>query len=210
MNNTELTFSELIYLYAQKYVPEASFLQNKEELPNGIKLNVIKLGNLTAEAAFAYLYLNGYIELKQDTKKVLGIFPKKIITATRKGDGSNLSSLEKAIYDLSDSTDVYMIMVRLIGEECTVPWAVVTGFVKESLVNKEFYIKETIVKKIIIEYKTYKYYLNTAKNSNFDKEKAEMDAKLKEFAQKDFYRLLVASVSAGINAQKEKSDTSSD
>ena len=89
MKDTKLCYSELVYLKAEKYVPEASFLQNKEELPNGKKLNVIKLGNLVSEAAFAYLYFNGNIDFELKTKKTLGIFSKQILVSNKKSSGTN-------------------------------------------------------------------------------------------------------------------------
>ena len=208
MENTNLNYSELLYLNADKYVPEASFLQNKEELPSGKKLGVVKLGNLEAEVAFAYLYFNGHIDLELTSKKILGFIPKKVVTSTKKSDGANLTSLEKLIFNLSDSLDVHSILYRLIGEECSVPWAVITGVVKDSLVNKEFLTKEEITKKIIVSFVIYKYHLNASKTIDFNNEISEMNIKLKEFSQKDFYKLLVNSIDSGINSQKEKPDTS--
>lgn len=208
MQETNINYSELLYLYSDKYVPEASFLQNKEELPNGKKLNIVKLGNLEAEVAFAYLYFNGHIDLKLESKKMLGFIPKKVVVSTKKSDGSNLTSLEKLIFSLSDSLDVHSILYRLIGDECSVPWAVVTGVVKESLVNKGFLTKEEITKKIIVSFVSYKYHINTSKNIDFKNEITEMNSKIKEFSKLDFYKLLVKSIDSGINAQKEKPDNS--
>lgn len=208
MQNTELNYSELLYLYADKYVPEASFLQNKEELPSGRKLNIVKLGNLLAEAAFAYLYFDSLIDLELTSKKVLGFIPKKVVVSTKKSDGADLTSLEKSIFGLSDGLDVSTILYRLVGEECSVPWSVITGVVKGSLVNKEFLTKEEITKKIIASFVTYKYHLNTSKNMDFNDKISEMNNKLKEFSQRDFYKLLVKSIDSGISAQKEKPDSS--
>jgi len=210
MKDIELNYSELVYLHAEKYVPEASFLQHKEELPGGKKVNITKLGNLAAEAAFAYLYFNGHIDLEFKTKKRFGIFPKKVVVSNRKSDGANLTSLEKTIFGLSDGADVSNILYRTIGEECSVPWSVITGIVKNSLVNKEFLTKETITKKVIVSYVTYKYHLNSSKNINLSNEIAEMNDRLKEFSKKDFYKLLVKSINSGISAQKEKPDSDSD
>ncbi len=204
VKNTELNYSELVYLHAEKYAPGASFLQHKEELPNGNKVYIVKLGDLASEAAFAYLYFNGYIDLKLETKKTLGIFSKQVVVSSKKSDGANLTSLEKSFFDLSDGSDVSTILYRTIGEECNVPWSVITGIVKESLVNKEFLTKEGITKKVIVSYVTYKYHLNTAKNIDLNNEIAEMDGRLKEFSQKDFYKLLVKAIDSGISAQKEK------
>jgi hypothetical protein len=208
VNNGELNYSELLYLYADKYIPEASFLQNKEELPNGKKLSVVKLGNLAAEVAFAYLYVNGHINLELSSKKILGIIPKKVVIANKKSDGANLTSVEKSIFSLCNGTDATHILYCVIGQECSVPWAVVTGIVKESLVKKEFLTREEITKKIIVSFTTYKYHLNPSKNSDLKKELDEMNSRLKEFSKKDFYKLLVKSIESGINAQKEKPDTS--
>lgn len=210
MKDKELNYSELLYVHAEKYVPEASFLQHKEELPDGKKVNIIKLGNLAAEAAFAYLYFNGHIDLEFKTKKRFGIFPKKVVVSNKKSDGAGLTSLEKSLFDLSDGADVSNILYRTIGEECSVPWSVITGIVKKSLVNKEFLIKEEITKKIIVSYVTYKYHLNPSRNIDFNNEIAEMNGKLKEFSKKDFCKLLVKSINSGISAQKEKPDTDSD
>lgn len=208
MKETGLNYSEILYLNAEKYVPEGGFLQNKEELPNGKKLNIVKLGNLEAEAAFAYLYFNGHINLELSTKKVLGLFPKKIVVATKKSDGAGLTSLEKTIFSYSNGTEATSILYCVVGEECSVPWSVVTGIVKGSLVAKEFLTKEEIVKKVIVSFVTYKYHLNPAKNVDLADGICEMDSKMKEFSQKDFYKLLVSSINSGINAQKEKPDNS--
>lgn len=208
MKDAELNYSELLYLNADKYVPAPGFLQNSEELPSGKKLSVVKLGNLEAEVAFAHLYFNGHINLEFKTKKILWIIPKKVVVSTKKSNGTGLTSLEKSIFDLSDGAGVSDILYRLIGEECTVPWSVVVGVTKKSLVNKEFLIEEKITKKIIVSYVVYKYHLNTKKNIDFKDEVSEMDKKLKEFSQKDFYKELVKSINSGINSQKEKPDTS--
>jgi hypothetical protein len=208
MQNTELNYSEMLYLHADKYVPEASFLQNKEELPSGKKLNIVKLGNLATEAAFAYLYFNGFINLELKSKKILGLIPKKVVVSTKKSDGTSLTSLEKSVFYWSDGFDVSTILYRLIGQECSVPWSVITGIVKESLVTKGFLIKEQITKKILVSFTTYTYQLNVSKNIELKNEISEMNNKMKEFSQKDFYKLLVKSIDSGISSQKEKPDDS--
>lgn len=210
MKDSKLNYSELLYMNADKYVPAAGFLQNKEELPDGgKKLNVVKLGNLEAEVAFSYLYFNGHINLEFKTKKILGFIPKKVVVSTKKSSGTGLTSLEKSIFDLSNGeADVSNILYRLIGDECSVPWSVVVGVAKESLVKKEFLLKETIIKKVIVSFTTYKYHLNPKKSIDFKDEVVEMSNKLKEFSKADFYKLLVKSIDSGINSQKEKPDNS--
>ncbi len=206
MQESKLNWSELLYLNADKYVSEAGFLQNKEELPDGKKLNVAKLGNLEAEVAFAYLYFNNHIDLKLESKKMLGFIPKKVVVATKKSDGADLTSLEKLIFNLSDNLDAHSILYKLIGEECAVPWAVITRVVKESLVTKEYLTKEEITKKVIVSFTTYKYHLNPSKSVDFKDQVSEMNTKMKDFSKLDFYKLLVSSIESGINAQKEKPD----
>jgi len=207
MKDLKLNYSELLYLNADKYVPSAGFLQNKEELPDGgKKLNVVKLGNLEAEAAFAYLYFNEHINIEIQNKKIFRFIPKKVVVATKKSKGTGLTSLEKSIFDLSDGAGVSNILYRLIGEECSVPWSVVISVAKKSLVEKEYLIEEKITKKVIVNYYVYKYHLNPKKNIDFKNEVAEMNEKLKEFSKKDFYKLLVKSINSGITSQKEKPD----
>ena len=207
MINSKLNYSELLYLQADKYVSEVKLLQNKEELPNGKKLNIVKLGNLEAEAAFAYLYFSGDIDIEIQNRKILGIIPKKVVVTTKKSSGKDLTSLEKSIFDLSDGKiDVSTILYRLIGDECTVPWSVIVAVTKKSLVEKEYLIEEKITKKIIVNYYVYKYHLNSKKSYNFKQEVDNMNEKLKEFSNKDFYKLLVKSIDSGIASQKEKAD----
>ncbi|MFA6017081.1 MAG: hypothetical protein WC744_03270 [Patescibacteria group bacterium] len=209
MKDTELNYSELLYLHADKYVPAPGFLQNSEELPSGKKLSVVKLGNLEAEVAFAYLYFNGHINIEIQNKKIFGFIPKKVVVSTKKSKGTDLTSLEKSIFDLSDGKiDISTILYRLIGDECSVPWSVVVGVTKKSLVDKEFLIEEKITKKIIVNYYVYKYHLNPKRDYDFKDEIRELDEKLKEFSQKDFYKQLVKDIDSGINSQKEKPDTS--
>lgn len=208
MKDAELNYSELLYLNADKYVPVPGFLQNSEELPSGKKLSVVKLGNLEAEVAFAYLYFNGHIDLEIKTKKILGFIPKTIVVSIKKSKGEGLTSLEKSIFDLSDGVEPSTILYRLIGEECAVPWSVVVGVAKKSLVNKEFLVEEKITKKIIISYVVYKYHLNSKKNYDFKEEVAKMNNNLKEFSKKDFYKQLVKGINSGIDSQREKPDTS--
>ncbi len=206
----KINYSELVYLYADKYIQQGSFLQNKEELPNGNKVNIVKLGNKLVEAAFAYLYLNGYIDLQIETKKILGLFPKKVVTSKSKLSGEELSSIESSLLGLSDGTDIFTIIYKFIGAECAVPWAVPVDFVKESLVQKQILIKEKITKKVIVSFVTYKYHINNSVDQDYKDEVAEMDNKSKEFASKDFYKLLVKSIESGINSRKEIPDSDSD
>lgn len=207
MQNTDLNYSELLYLNAEKYAPEASLLQNKEELPNGKKLNVTKLGNLLAESAFAHLYFNGYIDLKLENKKFLGLIPAKKAVASQKSSGENLTSLEKRIYDLSNSLDAHMILYKVIGDECSVPWAVITQIVKDSLVSKGYLIKEEVRKKIIVEFVNYKYHLNSEKVVDLNNALSQYNEKMKEFAKTDFYKELVKEINSGIKAQVEVPDS---
>jgi len=106
------------------------------------------------------------------------------------------------------NSDVSSILYKLVGDPCTVPWSVVVDVAKQSLVNKEILLKEEITKKVVVSYTTYKYHLNPVKNMDLGNKVLEMDNKMKEFSQKDFYKLLVKSINSGINAQVEKSDTS--
>lgn len=208
MKDNSVNYSELLYLHADKYVPAPGFLQNSEELPSGKKLSVVKLGNLEVEVAFAYLYFNGHINIEIQNKKIFGFIPKTIIVSTKKSKGEGLTSLEKLIFDLSDGVEPSTILYRLIGEEYAVPWSVVVGVAKKSLVKKEFLIEEKITKKIIISYVVYKYHLNSKKNYDFKEEVSEMDINLKEFSKKDFYKQLVKGINSGIDSQREKPDTS--
>jgi len=208
MQEKDLTYSEILYLFAQNYVPEGSMLQSKEETPNGKKLNMVKLGDLIAEAAFANLFINGYIELKLESKKFLGLIPKKVVISNKKSSGEGLSSLEKSIFELSDGAEASNILYRIIGDECSVPWSVIVNIVKESLVSKGFLTKEEIKKKIIVSFVSYKYHLNPGATDNLEKEVQSLNEKLKEFSRQDFYKSLVSSIHSGINAQKEKPDTS--
>ncbi len=210
MENKILNYSEVLYLNAEKYAPEASLLQNKEELPNGKKLNIVKLGNMEAEAAFAYLYFSGAVGLELSSKKILGFIPKKVVVVTKKSDGAGLSGLEKAIFDRADGLDTHTILRQIIGEECPVPWATIINIVKESLVKKEFLNKEEITKKVIVSFVTYKYHLNESININLKEDLAELNEKLKEFSKLDFYDALVKSISAAILSQKEQPDSDSD
>lgn len=210
MENTKLNYSELLYLNADKYAPNASFLQPKEELPNGKKLNIVKLGNIVAEAAFAYLYFNGHIDLKLETRKRLGIFNRKVVVSTKKSNYENSSSLEKPIFELSNGLDVKTIIYKVIGQESPVPWSVITNIVKESLVKKEILIKEQITKKLLVTFVSYKYHLNPSKKQVFDDEISQVDSKLKEFSKLDFYKELVKGIESGIKAQVQKPDDDSD
>jgi len=210
MSEFRLNYSELFYVSADKYIPEGGILQNKEELPNGRKVNIQKLGNSLAEAAFAYLYFNGHVELKTTVKKTLGIFNKKTCICSKKSDGNGLTSLEKSICDLSDGLDAHTILYRIIGSECTVPWAVLTSIAKESLVRKDYLIKEEIRKKILIEFVSYKFHLNPEKEIKFITEESEMINKMKEFSKLDFYNDLIKGIDSGIKAQIERPDNDSD
>ena len=59
-------------------------------------------------------------------------------------------------------------------------------------------------------FKTYKYHLNPEKSYDIPDPVSSMNEKLKEFSRQEFYNLLVKSIDAGINSQKEKADYDSD
>ncbi|MFA6982020.1 MAG: hypothetical protein WC243_03300 [Patescibacteria group bacterium] len=207
MNNSELNFSEVMYMYAERFVSEAGLLQNKEELPNRNKVSVSKLGNLLSEASFAYLFKNNFIELRIEKTKTLGFIPvTKVISSKKSIHPENLTSIESRIFDLSDDLDTHSIMYRLIGDECAVPWGVITQIVKSSLVNKGILNEEKIVKKILVEFITYRYHLNQEKGSLPETKYEELKSYLEEFSKNDFHKLLIKSINSGISAQIERPD----
>lgn len=210
MENTNLSFSELTYLNAEKFVDQGGFLQNKEELPGGRKVNISKLGNLLLENAFAFLYTKGYVDLRLDSKKVLGIFPQKIVLASKKSAAPEEFILEKDLFSLSDNVNVYLLVYRLIGDDMTVPWSAITYRVKESLVKKGILVKEEIIKKIIVEFKSYKYHLSSQFTGGLNAEMDNMERILADFRRNDFYTTLIKAIESGMKARVEKPDNDSD
>ena len=135
-----ITYSEILYLFADKFVTQRAKFANLDNHPGGEKFPVKVLGETMVLAATIFLENKGYIKTSvKDVKKLL-LFNGKDVFAERLNEPSiettgieqillqNIQGevkLQKAVYNLLTSNDV-------------LPWGHIINISKQSLVKKGF------------------------------------------------------------------------
>ena len=204
-NKKELTYSEIIYLFADRAVSERSKLFNYDTHPTGEKISVKPLSHKMVTAALAYLVEKGYISLSvKEVKKLIFLSGKEVFGKRIKDAGSNITGIEKKLLDnFKNETEAHKAVYYLLDDDESSPWGQVINISKNSLMEKEWLAIEKERKNIF----TPKRYLYTKKNikeitSLYD----ETEKKLKEFSVKeDIYKLVENAVKKSIAARLAQS-----
>jgi len=138
MDNQPLTFSELIYLFADKAVAQRSKFFNHDYHPSGEKITHTPLAQKMVLTALCDLYDKKYISLKEKDVKILFLFPgKKVFGKAEKAQDGHVTGIEKTLLEnFSQETEVSKAVYHLLDSDEANPWGQVINISKESLVQK--------------------------------------------------------------------------
>ena len=143
MKNSDLTYSEIVYLFAEQFVPTANIFDKKEFISYN-KLKQKELAEILCLCALLYLIDRNLINLEIKDEQLFWIFKRKVSSVDKmSGYGPDLYSLEKKILgDVNESKNVYHIIKNLIPHKLRNPWDVVISIVRDDLIQKGYLSKE--------------------------------------------------------------------
>jgi hypothetical protein len=205
MNN--LTYSEVVYLFADKFISERSRFVNYDLHPTEEKISVKPLSHLMVTAALAYLVEKGYISLSiKEVKKLIFLSGKEVFGKKLKEAGPDITGIEKVLLDnFKNETEVHKAVYYLLDDDESSPWGQVIYISKNSLVQKGFLFIEKERKNIF----SAKRYLFGEKNI---KEIAPLHEVVEKnlaqfYAKKDIYKLIENAVKNGIASRRAQSSS---
>jgi len=197
-------FSDAVYLFGTTFSSAPSRFDNKEELPDGTKVNQNKLAEQAVLAAFAYLYNNKLIDIVLGEGKVL--FRKTKMAKVKKLQSSapDTSGLEAVIFThIQDNSSIIGIINGLSGEVSN-PWALVLQIVKKNLLDRG--ILKQVEKGKVLFITTYKNVVNED-FSKEEKQVTELKKTLEELQSKgELYKIILSDIARGIYSLKKSPD----
>lgn len=202
---TGLTYSEIIYLFAEKAISERSWLINYESHPTGQKISVKPLSHKMVIAALVYLVDRGYIELSvKEVKKMIFFKGKEVFGKQIKSAGTDITGIEKVLFNnFKNETEVHKAVYYLLNDDESSPWGQIVALSKVSLAEKGYMLVEKVKKLIFV---THKYQIVESKKNESLSFYEEAEHKLKEFAsKKDLYKMIEKNVVQSIAARMERS-----
>jgi len=207
MNNNMLTYSEVVYLFGDKFLSERSSFVNKDIHPSGEKISIKPFSKMMVIAAFLYLEEKGYIcLLTKEVKKMLFFSGKDVFATKKRQDTRELSGIEKALLNnIGDETKIRDAVYNLLRENETSPWGIIINISKKSLVEKGF-LNEEVKRKFIVVSK--KYYFNEKKIKEVESLYERVRELIGKFSLKvDTYKLVESGVLKGMATRVEHSSS---
>lgn len=203
----DLTYSEVIYLFADKSVSERSRFVNFDTHPSGEKISIKPLSHKMVIAALAYLVEKSYVSLSvKEVKKLIFLSGKEIFGKRLKDVGPNITGIEKVLFDnFKNETEVRKAVYYLLGNNESSPWGQIVQISKNSLVQKGLLFIEK-ERKNIFTVKKHLYNEKSIKEIAFLHE--EVEKNLAQFSAKaDIYKLVEDAVKKGIASRLEQSSS---
>ena len=203
-------FSDAVYLFGETFssVPSSFLakLANKEELPDGTKVDQNTLAQQAVLAAFAYLYNKKLIDIVLEEGKVLFIKTKTAKVKKLQSSAPDTSGLEAVIFThIRDNSDIYGITRGLLQSDVSNPWAVVLQIVKKNLLDRGI-LKQVETGKVL--------FITTHKNvvnediSKEEKQVTELKKTLEELQSKgELYKKILSDIARGISSRHYVPDT---
>lgn len=206
MNNQELTYSEMVYLFADKFVSQRAKFVNIVNHPGGEKIPVKVLGDLMISSAVLFLERQGYIKLfVKDVKKLVFFNGKDIFADRLKNSSGEVTGIESILLqNISGETKLQKAVYNLLTADDVLPWNPVIEVSKQSLVEKG-YINSSKEKKLL-GYVT-KYSMNKEKVGEAVFSMVEVQDILHEFSSRGDYEMIMGAVKKGISARIEHSSS---
>jgi len=204
---TNLTYSEVIYLFADKSVSERSRFVNYDTHPTGEKISIKPLSYKMIISALVNLSEKSYIVLSvKEVKKMIFLSGKDIFGKKIKDAGVDITGIEKVVLDnFKNETEVGKAVYYLLDDDESSPWGQVVNISKNSLVEKGFLMIEK-ERKNIFTAKRYLYVENKIKEIASLYE--EVEKSITQFSAKsEIYQLVRSAVKKGIDARRAQSSS---
>ena len=117
MKNSDLTYSEIVYLLAEQFIPKANVSDYTEYISDN-KVKQTELARMLCLCALVYLMDKNLISLEIEYKRSFWIFRNNaVIVKNTTGHSPNLYSIEKKVFENAiERKSVSDIVKNLISE----------------------------------------------------------------------------------------------
>jgi len=201
MAQVKLTFSEIIFLFADRYISDRAKFINTYSHPSGGKLPVKPLSVTLVLAALAYLVEEGYVTLSVKEVKKLFIFSgREVMITPLKKNGVQLNSLEEIIYTNSGvGASLRKAVYNILSSDESIPWGQITNIVRDAVYDKGFL--DVTEKKFLTVIKSYAIKKNRVSEYEDEFEKAK--TALQKFQSNPIYDEVIKAIEKGIADRQE-------
>ena len=199
MENLDLTYSEIVYLFAEQFIPKAKSSDYTEFISDN-KVKQTELARMLCLCALVYLMNKNLINLEIEYRRSFWIFRNNaVIVKNTTGHGHNLSSIEQKVFESAiERKSVSDVVKSLISEIKYNPWDIVISIVRDDLIQKEYIFKNKY--KYLLFFARYHYIVNQEKNPEFEKMISQTKLSLSIFkSNKDLYKKTCSEIEYGFN-----------
>jgi len=199
--NTHPTYSEIIYLLADKFCSQRSKFISYDLHPSGEKITSKPLAIQMILGALVYLVKNKYVNLVIKDVKKLFIFPGQDVFMTQNQKlSANVTGIERRIFNnINVETCVNHTVYNLLSEDDSSPWGQIINICKKSLLDQKYLIAGE--KKI---FSAQTYIFDQAKLEEVSKMQREVSEALKLFERDTkLFQLTEKAVIGGMNSRVE-------
>jgi len=205
MQTTPLTYSETMYMFADRAVTERSKLFNLDNHPSGQKISVKPLAQRMVVAALTFLVDKGYVSLSVKDVKKLFFFPGKAVFGKQiKETGPDVTGIEKILLEnMKDEYEIGKAVYYLLDSDETSPWGQVVLISKNSLVEKGYLTLEKEAK--LFSVKKYLYGPKDVRELGPSFE--EMQKNIERFTRTTNYKMIEGTISKGLADRQERSSS---
>ncbi len=196
-----MTYSQIVYLFADQLVSDRSGFVNYHLHPTGQKISVKPLSELLVLSALIYLIDQKYLSLTvADTKKLFFLPGQDVFVKALKKADPSLAWLESSLLDASQSeSKLQKSVYNILGQDDISPWGQIIGLVRDDLAKQGHLIAQQS-KRLITFTKKYSF----AKDpSSFQSHLDQFQKALSQFSNTAIFPLVKKAISSGIAKRKE-------
>lgn len=202
------TYTELVYLFGHELVQKAGFFSTKDSHPSGEKLPAVPLAQMMCLMAVKFLSDNGYITYSVESKKVLGIFSKEIVTLNLLKEWDGVDGLEKKLMEYAkNDNSLHKVIYNFLGSDSPDPWGEIIRPTKNSLVSRGVINSEQKKTFILV---SYNYSYGSFNSSDFKQEFAPLKVFLETSAKDKPWKNIQRTINIAIKLRQEQSDMDND
>jgi len=198
MEHSDLTYSEIVYLFAENFIPKAGIFDYAEYISDN-KVKQTELARMLFFCALVYLMDKNLINLEIENRRYFWIFNHKaVVVKNTKKYGPNLYGLEKKIFKGAiEKKSISDIVESLIPYGINNPWDPVISIVRDDLIQKEYILKYKYYH--LVFFTRYQYIVNQEKKLDEMFRISQIKQSLSVFkSDKDLYKRICHEIDCGI------------
>lgn len=198
MEHSDLTYSEIVYLFVEQFIPKANVFDYAEYISDN-KVKQSELAKMLFLCALVYLMDKNLINLEIENRRYFWIFKDKaVVVKNTKEHDLNLYGIEKKVFKGAiERKSVSDIVESLIPYGKNNPWDPVISIVREDLIQKEYILKNKYCH--LLFFARYHYIVNQEKKLDEMFRISQIKQSLSIFkSNKDLYKRICYEIEYGV------------